>query len=96
MVYDDTRWVQRLQLIGCWSESEARKRAEAARRKRSETLQSFQQEEPKKVGIGVNGTAHEVNGVEQPGRSSVTLFDAAYEVQAASGPNGEPPKAAVL
>jgi recyclin-1 len=31
MVYDDTRWVQRLRRMGCWNESEARKRAESSR-----------------------------------------------------------------
>ena len=80
MVYDDTRWVQRLQLMGCWDENAARKRAEAARRKRSETLQSMHQEEAKRAGIGVNGTANGTNGSEKPERPSVTIFDAAVEV----------------
>ena len=31
MVYDDTRWVQMLQRMGCWNESEARKRVESHR-----------------------------------------------------------------
>jgi len=92
MVYDDTRWVQRLQLMGCWSENEARKRAEAARRKRSETLHNLQQEEVKRVGIGVNGTS----GAEQPVRSTVTLFDAQDEGQGASHVNGDAPKTAVV
>jgi len=34
MVYDDTRWVHRLRLMDCWSESEARVNAEEARRRR--------------------------------------------------------------
>ena len=80
MVYDDTRWVQRLQLMGCWDENEARKRAEAARRKRSETLQSIHQEEAKRTGIGVNGTANGTNGPERPERPSITIFDATKEV----------------
>ena len=96
MVYDDTRWVPRLQLMGCWNESEARRRAEAARRKRLETLQSLQQQEAKKVGIGVNGAPNGTNGAEQPRRSSVTLFDAATEVQGRNHVNGDPPKTAVL
>lgn len=96
MVYDDTRWVQRLQLMGCWNENEARKRAEAARRKRSETLQSLQQEEAKKVGIGVNGTAHGVNGAEPLGRSSTTLFDASDTVQADNSITEAPSKMAVV
>ena len=80
MVYDDTRWVQRLQLMGCWDENEARNRAEAARRKRSETLQSLHQEEAKRAGIGVNGTANGINGSEKLERPGITIFDATAEV----------------
>lgn len=80
MVYDDTRWVQRLQLMGCWDENEARKRAEAARRKRSETLQSMHQDEAKRAGIGVNGTPNGTNGSKTTERPSTTIFDAAVEV----------------
>ena len=76
MVYDDTRWVQRLQLTGCWNESEARKRAEAARRKRSSTLQSLRQEEAHREGIGVNGAPFKPQGRNQSGVPSVTIFDA--------------------
>lgn len=80
MVYDDTRWVQRLQMMGCWDENEARRRAEAVRRKRSETLQSIHKEEAKRAGIGVNGTANGTNGSEKPERSGITIFDATVEV----------------
>lgn len=80
MVYDDTRWVQRLQMMGCWDENEARKRVEAARRKRSETMQSIHQEEAKRAGIGVNSTANGTNGSRKPERPSVTIFDATVEV----------------
>ena len=31
MVYEDSRWVARLKRMGCWNETEARKRAEAPR-----------------------------------------------------------------
>lgn len=94
MVYDDTRWVQRLQLIGCWNEGEARKRAEVARRKRSETLQGLQRAEAKRVGIGVNGSAHEANRAEGPGRPHVTIFDATVERRGQIG--GELPTTAVI
>ena len=73
MVFDDTRWVQRLQLMGCWNENEARKRAEQARRKRSETLQSLQKEKAKRVGIGVHGSP---NGADVHIRPAITIFDA--------------------
>lgn len=66
--------------MGCWNENEARKRAEAARRKRSETLQSLHQEEAKRAGIGVYGTANGPNGSEKLERPGITIFDAAVEV----------------
>ena len=80
MVYDDTRWVQRLQLMGCWDENEARKRAEAARRKRFETLQSIHKQEAKRTGIGVNGTASETHESEKAKIPGITIFDASAEV----------------
>lgn len=79
MVYDDTRWVQRLQLMGCWDEGAARKRAEAAR-KRSESQKILYEEEAKRAGIGVNRTVPGSDGPnERSKRASVTLFDAALE-----------------
>ena len=96
MVYDDTRWVPRLQLMGCWNEIEARQRAEAARRKRSETLQNLHQEEARRVGIGVNGAPNGPHGTEQPGRSSVTIFDAAAEGQVQAQVIGDTPKTAMI
>lgn len=82
MVYDDTRWVQRLQSMGCWDEGEARKRAEAARRKRSESQKMLYEEEAKRAGIGVNGTVNGSDGLDGRARGqSVTLFDAASEAE---------------
>ena len=81
MVYDDTRWVQRLQLMGCWDESEARKRAEAARRKKSETIQGIHQEESKRARFGINGTGNGAIGSEELQTPGVTIFDAAVEVK---------------
>ena len=68
MVYDDTRWVQRLQLIGGWNEGEARQR-------RAETLQ-------KKIGTGVSQGS--TNADVKEGRTrdgSETLFDATSTAQ---------------
>lgn len=80
MVYDDTRWVQRLQLMGCWDEGAARKRAEAARRERSESQKILYEEEAKRAGIGVNGTVPGSDGPNERSRgASVTLFDATLE-----------------
>lgn len=75
MVYDDTRWVQRLQSMGCWNESEARKRFETAMRKKWEAQRARQDEEARKMGTGVNGKA---GGAGVPAIST-TLFDAGIE-----------------
>ena len=82
--------------MGCWNETEARQRAEAARRKRSETLQNLHQEQARRVGIGVNGTPNGPHATEQPGRSSMTIFDAAAEGQGQAQAMGETPKTAVI
>ena len=44
MVYDDTRWVQRLRAMGCWNEAEARAKGEELRRKKLEALQAPQRD----------------------------------------------------
>ena len=72
MVYDDTRWVQRLHLMGCWDEAEARRRADGARKKRAETLQA----NAKKEVVGEDGVASPTASVIRP---SITLFDAAAD-----------------
>lgn len=76
MVYDDTRWVQRLQLIGCWDEGEARRRAEEALVERLEAQNGLHQEEAKRVGIGVNGANGIVNNAEGLAPPGTTIFDA--------------------
>lgn len=80
MVYDDSRWVHRLHLMGCWDESEARKKVEATRIQRLETQKALQ-EEAKKTGIGVGGGLDTGGDTENPGRSSTTIFDAGWEVE---------------
>ena len=42
-------------------------------------LQSIHQEEAKRAGIGVNGTANGTNGSEKPERPGITIFDATIE-----------------
>ena len=82
MVYDDSRWVQRLQAMCCWDEGEARKRAEATRRKRSESQKLLYGEEAKRAGIGVNRTVTGSDGLDGRARGqSVTLFDAVSEAE---------------
>lgn len=53
MVYDDTRWVQRLKLMDCWDEREARRRAETSLGDASTVVPAH---EAKRTGIGVHGT----------------------------------------
>ena len=72
MVYEDSRWVQRLNVMGVWNEGEARKRFEEALRKKREIMRIRAEEEGKRIGIGVNGNA----GVRT---TSTTLFDAGAE-----------------
>src|ERR1700712_4743123 len=45
MVYDDSRWVQRLNVMGVWNEGEARKRFEDAIRKKRELMRIRAEEE---------------------------------------------------
>jgi recyclin-1 len=60
MVYDDTRWIRRLQLIGCWDEAAARANADELRRKKLESLNPMHN----------HGLTKTVNGVKQYETSS--------------------------
>lgn len=77
--------------MGSWNESEARRRADFARRKRSETLKSLHQEEAKRTGIGVDGT---LEGGKRTGQPPITIFDAGNEVRGQA--NGNLPKTAIV
>lgn len=72
MVYEDSRWVQRLKVMGVWNEGEARKRFEDALKMKREIMRMRAEEEGKRTGIGVNGSA----GMR---KTSTTLFDAGDE-----------------
>jgi recyclin-1 len=74
MVYEDSRWVQRLKVMGVWNEGEARKRFEDALKMKREMMRIRAEEEAKRTGIGVNGSA----GVR---KTSTTLFDAGVEAE---------------
>lgn len=76
MVFDDTRWVQRLQLMGCWDEREARRKAEALNIEISDVRTSLHQENGRNAATGLNGTFDTANGAGKPGRSSTTISDA--------------------
>ncbi|KAF2176678.1 secretion pathway protein Sls2/Rcy1 [Zopfia rhizophila CBS 207.26] len=80
MVYDDTRWIQRLKSMGCWNDVEARQRFEEAMRRRMEAQRAREAEEAPRTGVGLNGS---INGIAGGGdaeqKISVTLFDAGLE-----------------
>lgn len=79
MVYDDTRWVQRLHLMGCWNEAEARKRTEAVWRKQAGSHGLPYEELAERAGIGVSSTTPSEVGKDRPRKGSKTIFDAGWE-----------------
>ena len=87
MVYDDTRWVQKLKNMGCWNEAEARKRAEESLQRRLEAQKAREADEARKTGTGLNGGVSGVAGGAQTTgrRGTVTLFDAGFEEQRQTG-----------
>ncbi|KAF2684776.1 hypothetical protein K458DRAFT_487077 [Lentithecium fluviatile CBS 122367] len=72
MVYDDTRWIQRLKSMGCWNEAEARQRFDEAMRRRAEAQRA---EEARRTGVAINGTTNGIHAENQR-KVSTTLFDA--------------------
>ncbi|KAK5173568.1 F-box protein: endocytic membrane traffic, recycling ReCYcling 1 [Saxophila tyrrhenica] len=79
MVYDDTRWIQKLKAIGVWNEAEARQRIEDAMKRKVEAQRAREADEAKRTGVNLPGS---VNGIAGGGRQhagSVTLFDAGAE-----------------
>ncbi|KAL8731783.1 MAG: hypothetical protein Q9166_003230 [cf. Caloplaca sp. 2 TL-2023] len=87
MVYDDSRWVLRLRLMGCWNEAEARKRSEAARRMRAGSQALPYSEQADRAGIGVNGGDQSAVRTERSRKASKTIFHAGWE-QVSLGMNG--------
>lgn len=67
MVYDDSRWVQKLKAMDAWNEVEARQRFEEAMKRKTEALK------------GVGGNAGGTSGGARPMSGNVTLFDAGLE-----------------
>jgi len=74
MVYEDSRWVQRLKVMGVWNDGEARKRFEEALKAKREMMRIRAEEQGKRAGIGVNG--HAAGSIH---KTSTTLFDAGLE-----------------
>ena len=79
MVYDDSRWIQKLKAIGVWNESEAKQRVEEAMKRKVEAQKAREADEAKRTGVNLHGS---VNGIAGGGRhhaGSTTLFDASAE-----------------
>lgn len=77
MVYDDTRWIQKLKAIGVWNEAEARQRVEDAMKRKAEAQRAKEADEAKRTGVNLQGS---MNGIAGGGRpTNVTLFDAGAE-----------------
>ena len=87
MVYEDARWIQRLKLMGCWNEAEARQRVEEAITRKLEAQKTWEGGGPQRPGHGrngsVNGTANGTHQVARRGdrQENVTLFDQGSEQQ---------------
>ncbi|KAL1892110.1 F-box protein: endocytic membrane traffic, recycling ReCYcling 1 [Sporothrix stenoceras] len=88
MVYDDTRWVSRLQSMGAWNETEARRRFDEAMQKRRRDTAAAAAAANAATGVGGNGLVGGGSGVAHgasatPGSrqasGSTTLFDASLE-----------------
>ncbi|EMC91403.1 hypothetical protein BAUCODRAFT_127303 [Baudoinia panamericana UAMH 10762] len=80
MVYDDSRWVQKLKQMGLWNENEARQRFEEAMKRKAEAQRAREVEEARRTGANlpgsINGTA---GGGPRRHAGSVTIFDAGLE-----------------
>jgi len=70
MVYDDTRWIQKLKAMGVWNDAEARQRFEEGRRKKADGQRTAGSHIPGDMDGHGGGRAH---------AGSVTLFDAGVE-----------------
>lgn len=73
MVYDDTRWIQKMKQMSAWNETEARQRVEEAMKRKTEAQLAKQTDDARRMGM--NGT-----GVKRHA-GSATLFDAGVEEQ---------------
>ncbi|KAK0934072.1 F-box protein: endocytic membrane traffic, recycling ReCYcling 1 [Friedmanniomyces endolithicus] len=80
MVYDDTRWTQKLKAIGVWNEHEARQRVEEAMRRKAEAQRAREVEQARRTGVNLPGSGNGfAGGVGRRHAGSVTLFDAGVE-----------------
>lgn len=71
MVYDDTRWVQKLRAMKAWNEAEARQRVEDAMKRKTESQLATQTGDARRAGFNQPGGSRHAGGF--------TLFDAGLE-----------------
>ncbi|KAL9095626.1 MAG: hypothetical protein Q9165_002058 [Trypethelium subeluteriae] len=80
MVYDDTRWIRKLRLMGCWNEAEARRRHDEARRKKLDAQQAQEVDEAQRIRSRTDGNSNGSAGRQYSGHGrSETLFDASMD-----------------
>ena len=79
MVYDDSRWTQKLQALGVWNEAEARQRVEDAMKRKAEAQRAKEVEEAKRTGVNLPGSVNGIAGGGRPHGGTSTLFDAGAE-----------------
>jgi len=79
MVYDDTRWIQKLRLLGVWSEAEARRRVEEAQKRRLEQQRAREADEARRTGARLAGSVNGIAGGGPSRTGNVTLFDVGIE-----------------
>ncbi|EHK99873.1 hypothetical protein M7I_4196 [Glarea lozoyensis 74030] len=76
MVYEDSRWVQRLHAMGLWNEGEARKRFEEGMKRKREVMRKRHEEEAKRLGIGVqNGVGAQRKRRKDKGGARIAVPD---------------------
>ncbi|TKA65833.1 hypothetical protein B0A49_08635 [Cryomyces minteri] len=93
MVYDDTRWIQRLKSMGCWNEAEARQRFEESMRRKLEAQRTREAEEARRTGVGLSGSVNGIaGGGSGQGQMSTTLFDAGVEEERIRKSRERPPQ----
>jgi recyclin-1 len=78
MVYDDTRWVQRLSAMGCWNDAEARRRVDPLVNLKFEAQTHLHGDPLRRTGTGLHGKPRRANGLDGQGESSTTIFDARW------------------
>lgn len=91
MVYDDTRWVQRLHLMGCWNDAEARRRAEPMVNVEPEVRINLNGDQMIRTGSGALGNSRKANGLKSTSTSSTTMFDAGGNQEASNQAQHERP-----